>query len=57
MALKKYYKMADAFGLDVWEGFYNSRKEAEADYKSVYGCRPYSVTYTRYNEEITIINI
>ena len=57
MALKKYFKMADEFGLYIWEGYYKTRKEAEADFLSIYGCRPYSVTYTRYNEEITVINI
>lgn len=57
MALKKHFKMVDQLGLDVWEGFYNSRKEAEAEYRSIYGCAPFSVTYTRYNKEITFINI
>ena len=57
MTLKKHFKMADAFYLDTLEGYYSSKKEAEAEYIKIYGQRPYSITYKRYNETITIINI
>lgn len=57
MALKKYYKMSDEFYLDILEGYYNSRREAEAEYIKIYGQRPRSITYKRYNEIITVINI
>lgn len=57
MALKKHFKMADEFCLDTLEGYYSSKKEAEAEYINIYGRRPYSITYKRYNEIITVINI
>lgn len=57
MSLKKHFKMSDEFHLDTLEGYYNSKKEAEAEYIKIYGQRPYSITYKRYNKTITIINI
>lgn len=57
MTLKKYFKMADAFFIDILEGYYNSKKEAEAEYVNIYGQLPYSITYKRYDKTITIINI
>ena len=57
MAAKKHFKMADEFYIYIWEGHYSSRREAEAEYIKIYGQRPRSITYKRYNEIITIINI
>lgn len=56
MAQKKRFKMSSSYGLDQWEGWYYSRKEAEAEFKKIYGVIPDLITYSYRGKLTTFFN-